>query len=285
MAKRLDEGRLCERNQISRTVKKILKDKIEQGKVTEKWIEECLPREYKRQYAKSEPSSLSKQQQQIIEVSTEGKQVSPEQQNDDKGIDGLTEIQPSNNMNSADILNQQPPAAELEAVEDEKEPTIGQPSIEMGSVNKLKQQTNAADSELEAVEDEKDNTATADSVLTTDDEYASLMPVTSDSDLEVLKISIQERGQCVPIVVNQDRVIIDGHLRHRACQELGIEPTIIVSQFENRLQQKEFIIESNLNRRHLNEFQRIELQIKLESIKSEIAKERMSDPGMIGVEK
>ncbi|MFZ0511750.1 MAG: ParB N-terminal domain-containing protein [Candidatus Nitrosopolaris sp.] len=111
------------------------------------------------------------------------------------------------------------------------------------------------------------------------------MPATSDSDLEVLKISIQERGQCVPIVVNQDRVIIDGHLRHRACQELGIEPTIIVRQFENLLQEKEFIIESNLNRRHLNEFQRIELQIKLESIKSEIAKERMTGPGKIGAEK
>ncbi|MGC1931329.1 MAG: hypothetical protein WA667_20350, partial [Candidatus Nitrosopolaris sp.] len=62
IAKRLDEGRLCERNHIARTIKKILKDKIEQGKVTEKWIEECLPQEYKRQYTKSEPSSLSKEQ-------------------------------------------------------------------------------------------------------------------------------------------------------------------------------------------------------------------------------
>jgi hypothetical protein len=58
-------------------------------------------------------------------------------------------------MDLADIMNKQRPAAELEAVEDEKEPTIGQPSNEMGSVDKLKQQTNAADSELEAVEDEK----------------------------------------------------------------------------------------------------------------------------------
>ena len=53
IARQLDEGRLCERNQISRTIKKILKDKIEEGKVTEKWIEECLAPEYKRQYTKS----------------------------------------------------------------------------------------------------------------------------------------------------------------------------------------------------------------------------------------
>ena len=103
--------------------------------------------------------------------------------------------------------------------------------------------------------------------------------------MKSLKISIQEHGQSVPIVVNQDGVILDGHLRNRACRELGIKPAIIVKQFENRLQEKKFIIESNLSRRHLNEFQRIELQIKLESIESEIAKERMSDPGKIGAEK
>jgi hypothetical protein len=73
IARQLDERKLCERNQISRTIKKILKDKIQEGKVTEKWIEECSAPEYKRQYTKSEPSSLSKQQRkrQIIEVSTE----------------------------------------------------------------------------------------------------------------------------------------------------------------------------------------------------------------------
>ena len=70
MARRLDEEGLCERNHISRTIKKILEDKIKEGKVTEKWIEECLPQEYKRQYIKSELSSLSKEQpkHQIIEV-------------------------------------------------------------------------------------------------------------------------------------------------------------------------------------------------------------------------
>jgi hypothetical protein len=79
IARRLDEEGLCERNQISRTIKKILKDKIQEGKVSEKWIEECLAPEYKRKYTKSEPSSLSKQQhkQQIVEVSTEGQQVLP----------------------------------------------------------------------------------------------------------------------------------------------------------------------------------------------------------------
>ena len=108
IAKRLDEGGLCERNQISRTIKKILIDKIQEGKITEKWIEECLSPEYKRQYTKSEHSSLSKQSptRQLIEVSTAGNQILPEQQ-DDKNIDRPIERQPSNKMESADKLKHQ----------------------------------------------------------------------------------------------------------------------------------------------------------------------------------
>jgi hypothetical protein len=60
LARRLDENKLCERDQVSRKIKEILKDKIREGKITAKWIEDCLPPEYKRKYrTKSEVSSLS----------------------------------------------------------------------------------------------------------------------------------------------------------------------------------------------------------------------------------
>ena len=77
LAKHLDENKLCERNQISRKIKNILGDKIKEGKVTGKWVEECLPSEYKRKYiTKSEVSSLSEEDkpQQII-VDTSGQKV------------------------------------------------------------------------------------------------------------------------------------------------------------------------------------------------------------------
>jgi hypothetical protein len=61
LARRFDETKRCEQSQICRKIKEILQDKIKDGKITEKWIEECLPQEYKRKYAKSEVSSLSKQ--------------------------------------------------------------------------------------------------------------------------------------------------------------------------------------------------------------------------------
>ena len=62
---------IVKRNQICRKIKQILKDKITERKITAKWIEKCLPSEYKRKYnnnnnnnnknkkIKSELSSLS----------------------------------------------------------------------------------------------------------------------------------------------------------------------------------------------------------------------------------
>jgi acid phosphatase class B len=64
LARLLDESKQYEQSKICIRIKELLKDKILQGKVTEKWIENCLPKEYKRKYAdginknKSEVTSL-----------------------------------------------------------------------------------------------------------------------------------------------------------------------------------------------------------------------------------
>jgi hypothetical protein len=60
LARGINEEKICERNKISRLIKYILKDKIREGKITAKWIEDCLPEDYKRRYSKSEVSSLSR---------------------------------------------------------------------------------------------------------------------------------------------------------------------------------------------------------------------------------
>jgi hypothetical protein len=60
LARRIDEEKICERNKISRLIKYILKDKIRESKITSKWIEDCLPEDYKRGYSKSEETSLSR---------------------------------------------------------------------------------------------------------------------------------------------------------------------------------------------------------------------------------
>ena len=73
LARLLDESKQCERDQVSRKIKEILKDKIREGKITAKWIEDCLPQEYKRKYTtKSEDTSLSKENMKEIEVDASG---------------------------------------------------------------------------------------------------------------------------------------------------------------------------------------------------------------------
>jgi ParB-like chromosome segregation protein Spo0J len=93
-------------------------------------------------------------------------------------------------------------------------------------------------------------------------EYASLVSELSPQEYESLKQSIMKDGLYVPIIVNQNGIILDGHHRYKACQELGIEPKTLVKVFEDKLEEQLFVIECNLIRRQLNNFQRIELALK-----------------------
>jgi hypothetical protein len=74
LARRLDESKQCEQDQICKRIKEILKDELKKGKISEKWIEKCLPKEYKRNYVKSELSSLSNSPEKIL-VSSQGKTI------------------------------------------------------------------------------------------------------------------------------------------------------------------------------------------------------------------
>lgn len=59
LARWMDETKQCKQDEICRKIKYELNEEIRQGKITGRWIEECLPAEYKRGYTKSEVSSLS----------------------------------------------------------------------------------------------------------------------------------------------------------------------------------------------------------------------------------
>jgi predicted methyltransferase len=105
-------------------------------------------------------------------------------------------------------------------------------------------------------------------------EYSKLVNSLSKLEYELLKESISNKGLHLPIIINQDSVILDGHNRLKICQELGIKPIFEVKEFQDPLQEKEFVIEINLKRRHLNNFQIAELEYKMEEIYKEKAKQR-----------
>lgn len=104
-------------------------------------------------------------------------------------------------------------------------------------------------------------------------EYERLVSPLSVDEYETLKKSIKKDGLWIPILINGENEILDGHHRFRACQELQIQTKHAVREFENKLLEKKFVIECNLNRRQLNDFQKSELGMSLQDINAEIAKE------------
>lgn len=113
-------------------------------------------------------------------------------------------------------------------------------------------------------------------------EYEKLLPKMSDEEFAELKASIQAEGQHYAIIVNEDLEVLDGHHRYRACTELGIEPDFEVRKFEDKLLEKKFVIEANLRRRHLNNFQLVELAVPLLEIEKALAKRRQIKGGKNG---
>ena len=113
-------------------------------------------------------------------------------------------------------------------------------------------------------------------------EYDKLLPRMSEEEFAELKASIQTEGQHYPIIVNEDLEVLDGHHRFRACIELGLEPDFEVRKFDDKLLEKKFVIEANLRRRHLNNFQLVELAVPLLEIEKALAKKRQSRGGKNG---
>ena len=89
----------------------------------------------------------------------------------------------------------------------------------------------------------------AQQIITISEAYANLVPELSTQEYESLKQSINEKGQWVPIIVNGQGIVLDGHHRYKACKELGIEPRTFAREFEDELEEQLFVIECNLKQR------------------------------------
>lgn len=99
------------------------------------------------------------------------------------------------------------------------------------------------------------------------DEYARLVHALTEQEYQSLKSSIKDSaGNIIASIVNPENVILDGHHRFRACSELNIIPKIEIKEFNNKLEEKKFVYEINLKRRHLSDFQKVELALGLEEI-------------------
>jgi hypothetical protein len=77
--------------------------------------------------------------------------------------------------------------------------------------------------------------------------------------------------ESMPIILNQDNVVLDGHYRMRTCKELGFPVTINVKNFTGRpTEELRYVVAVKLYRRHLDEFQKVDIDLKMEKISRQI---------------
>jgi N6-adenosine-specific RNA methylase IME4 len=120
--------------------------------------------------------------------------------------------------------------------------------------------------------------------IKTNPEYEKLLPKLPNEQYEALKNSIKNEGQHYPIAYNSKGEILDGHQRFKSCLELGIQPKLEEQprNFNDLRDERQFVLETNLIRRHLETWHRIMLFKPLLLIYREKANERIQEQGIRG---
>ena len=113
-------------------------------------------------------------------------------------------------------------------------------------------------------------------------EYDTLVPTLPDEEFNTLRESIKENGLWMPIIINEENIILDGHHRYRICKDLGITIKTALRKFDTKADEMIFVGECNLKRRQLTLLQRIDLVMKLEPYYADKAKQNMQEGGRVG---
>ena len=110
-----------------------------------------------------------------------------------------------------------------------------------------------------------------------DEEFKGLLPDLADSERQELEKQILRDGVLNPIIV-WNGTIVDGHNRYMICKLNGItEFPVKEMEFESRDDAIEWILQHQLGRRNLNDFQRSKIALRYEDIINKKAKERQAE--------
>lgn len=92
-----------------------------------------------------------------------------------------------------------------------------------------------------------------------DEKFLMMIPRPTDDQKAILKHSIATEGLKNPIIINKKGKIIDGHTRYEICQSLSIEPRYEIREFRDEQDELDYVLTSNVKRRHLTQLQIYEL--------------------------
>ena len=109
--------------------------------------------------------------------------------------------------------------------------------------------------------------------LIIDPEFAALIPPLTSDEFSGLEKSILEEG-CRDAIIVWGNIIIDGHNRFNICSKHNIPYRTEYRDFPNREAAMLWMLQNQLSRRNLNDFQRVEMVRKCEQAVKLQAKER-----------
>ena len=108
--------------------------------------------------------------------------------------------------------------------------------------------------------------------ISIDQELKNLIPPLTEEEYAGLEESILNEG-CRDAIVLWGETIIDGHNRYEICTKHGIYFRTVQKEFEDRNAAKLWMMQNQLSRRNLTDFQRIEIAHKCEDAVRARAKE------------
>lgn len=94
-------------------------------------------------------------------------------------------------------------------------------------------------------------------------ELAELLPPLGEEQLSVLETDILTNGCYAPVIVDQELRIVDGHNRQDICQRHNIPFTMLVFQFEDSLEAKQWALDTQKGRRNLTVWELGQIGLKL----------------------
>lgn len=112
-------------------------------------------------------------------------------------------------------------------------------------------------------------------------EFAELLPNLSDEQYTALKTDILQNGCYSPVIVDENMRIVDGHNRQRICEENNIPYTMAVFEFDDALEAKQWMLDTQKGRRNMDKWELGKIALKLKPEIEARAKANMSAGGQI----
>ena len=110
-------------------------------------------------------------------------------------------------------------------------------------------------------------------------EVRDLLPPLSQEQQEALERDILQNGYYAPLIVDQDLRVVDGHNRLLICQSHEIPYTMLVFEFEDALEAKQWALDTQKGRRNLDNWELGKIALKLKPDLEARAKANMAAGG------